>query len=443
MDDIALSELPVLSYPRTLGALTDSLGRAAESQALLLVNFDDLLELQAQLGFQASSALVSSLAGSFATALGGRAAALRLGDASCCVLVNGVRNGGHAMLAADKLLRVADAAMSESGLTVRPGLSIGVALCPGHATEAAGLLRKAQLAAAAARKRSRRSLVYDDGCAGLALQPAQLSLEFEHALETGALTVHYQPKVRIGDGQVSGAEALMRWLRDGKPVTTPEVFIPLAERAGLIHDTTWYALGNALRTSVALQGLHVAVNITPGMLHHREFSDMVETAVRSWNVARGVLTLELTEGALIADFDEATARLMRVRDLGVRVSIDDFGTGYSSLSYFKKIPADEIKIDKSFVRQLLQDKDNQRLVRTIIALAGQFELEVVAEGVEDRATLRTLAAMGCDHVQGHLFTAALDEDSLRSWLDQHAAGDAAGLREKNLPPSAFPTTRLR
>ena len=132
------------------------------------------------------------------------------------------------------------------------------------------------------------------------------------------------------------------------------------------------------------------------------------------------VTLEITEGALIADFNQATARLKQLRELGVRISIDDFGTGYSSLSYFKKIPADELKIDKSFVIGMLAEEADQRLVATIITLARQFKLDVVAEGVENQATLELLASMGCDYAQGYLFAPALNAEQLGVWLRRNS-----------------------
>ena len=224
------------------------------------------------------------------------------------------------------------------------------------------------------RARAARLQVFDESCAEQVLTPWELRDAFAGALRSGDLQVHYQPKLRVADGRAIGVEALMRWLRDGRPVATPDVFIPLAEEAGLIQDTTWYALSNSLQQAVGLEGIGVAVNITPAMLHHHDFVEMVRSAVSAWKVRSGGLTLEITEGALIADFDQATARLMQLRELGVRISIDDFGTGYSSLSYFKKIPADELKIDKSFVMRMLVDEADQRLVATIITLARQFGL---------------------------------------------------------------------
>jgi EAL domain-containing protein (putative c-di-GMP-specific phosphodiesterase class I)/GGDEF domain-containing protein len=416
------SERPLSAFEQVLHALSTHLASPQATHALLLVDVQDPLKLQAQLGFRASAALMSALSHEFETAVGARGAVLRLGETSFCVVVHGVRNQGHALLAAEKLYRAADHYLSAQTESLKPALHFGIALYPRDATEPEALVRKAQLASAAARSRSERAVVYDEGCGEHVLKPAQLGLAFAEALESGALSVHYQPKIRIDSGAVAGVEALMRWLAEGRPVATPDVFIPLAEEARLMNDVTWFALSNAVRTSDAIGDLNVAVNVSAGMLHHREFVEMMETAVQTWRIKPGRLTLELTEGALVADFAQATARLRRVRELGVRVSIDDFGTGYSSLSYFKKIPADEIKIDKSFVLRMIEDQADQRMVEAILSLARQFDLEVVAEGVENRETLDLLARLGCDYAQGYLFAAAMDEERLREWLSAAASG---------------------
>jgi EAL domain-containing protein (putative c-di-GMP-specific phosphodiesterase class I) len=222
--------------------------------------------------------------------------------------------------------------------------------------------------------------------------------------------------MQVSDGSVTGVEALMRWYEGADIVATPDVFMARADEAGLSHELAWMSLTNSLRFSQSLGGLPIAVNITPAVLHQKEFVEMVESALRAWDTAAGTLTLELTEGALVADFEEARSRLTHLRKLGVRVSIDDFGTGYSSLSYFKVIPADELKIDKSFILRMVEDSADQRLVTAIVALAHQFDLKVVAEGVETRECLELLRSLGCDCAQGYLFAAAMDEDRLRQWL---------------------------
>ena len=387
----------------------------------MLLDVADFPRLQTRLGFEASGVLLRSLSEHLSLALGDRGTVLRFGDASFCVLVRAIRNRGHATLAAERLARAIEQAMVDVAIVTSPQINIGIALYPLQATDAQDLLRKAQLAAAAVQARAARLQVFDESCAEQVLKGWALKDAFAEALQSGEVEVFYQPKVRIADGRAVGVEALSRWLRDGKPVATPDVFIPLAEEAGLIRDATWHVLSNSLQRAALWDGLHVAVNITPGMLHHNDFVEMIRSAVSIWSAKSGGLTLEITEGALIADFDQAAARLARVRELGVRISIDDFGTGYSSLSYFKKIPADELKIDKSFVIGMLADEGNQRLVQTIINLAHQFNLNVVAEGVENQASLDQLARMGCNYAQGYFFAPALNAEQVSLWLKRNLA----------------------
>jgi diguanylate cyclase (GGDEF)-like protein len=420
-DRTAVADVRGLSHRELLTALRDAIQGAEGSLALLLIDIADLPTLQARLGFEVSAALLQRLSERFSMALSERGIVLRFGEARFCVLVKAIRNRGHAILAAEKLARAAEEAMTDAEVTIAPEINIGIALYPLQAADAESLLRKAQLAAAAVHKRAARLQVFDESCTKQVLTPWELGDAFAEALRSGELQVHYQPKLRIADGRAVGVEALMRWMRDGRPVATPDVFIPLAEEAGLIQDTTWYALSNSLQQAAAREGLGVAVNITPGMLHHRDFVEMIRSAVSTWSVKSGGLTLEITEGALIVDFEQATARLARLRELDVRISIDDFGTGYSSLSYFKKIPADELKIDKSFVLRMLADEADQRLVETIINLARQFRLDVVAEGVEDQPTLDLLARMGCDYAQGYLFAPALSAEQLGVWLRRNSS----------------------
>jgi predicted signal transduction protein with EAL and GGDEF domain len=416
MHSNTLAKGSMLSHPELLVALSSALNGSGSSSALLLIDIADLPTLQARLGFELSAVLLESMSSHFALALGARGTVFRFGDGRFCILVDAIRNRGHAILAAEKLARAAEEAMNDADVVIAPDMNIGIALYPHQAADAESLLRKAQLAGAAVHKRHSRMQVFDDSCSNQVLKPWELGDAFAKALRSGELQVYYQPKLRITDGRAVGVEALMRWLKDDRPVATPDVFIPLAEETGLIQDTTWFVLSNSLQQAAAWKDLSVAVNITPGMLHHREFVEMVLSAVSTWNVKRGALTLEITEGALIADFAQATARLAQLRNLGVHVSIDDFGTGYSSLSYFKKIPADELKIDKSFVLRMLEDESDQRLVQTIINLARQFALEVVAEGVETQRTLDMLAGMGCHYAQGFLFAPALHKDQLQIWL---------------------------
>jgi EAL domain-containing protein (putative c-di-GMP-specific phosphodiesterase class I)/GGDEF domain-containing protein len=399
----------------------------AASIALLLIEVGEVARLQARLGIAEGTLLLESLFHRLVDAIAGRGSVIPLGDGRYCVLIGAIRNSGHAVLAGEKLVRTAEDAFNAANLALKPTLNIGISLYPVQAEQPETLLKLAQIATEAARKRGVRIVVFDDMCGTEVLSPWELGGEFAQALATGDLSVYYQPKVSMITGRPSGVESLMRWFRDGKTVAMPDVFIPLAEEAGMICGTTWYSLSNSLRMAAEYADLSVAVNITPGMLHHREFIDMIRTAVTTWSAAGNRLTLEVTEGALIADFAVATARLKKLRDMGLRVSIDDFGTGYSSLSYFKKIPADELKIDKSFVLGMATDSADRHLVQTIIGLSQHFKLEIVAEGVESRETFDALAAMGCHHAQGHLFSPALCSEKLKEWLRRNSRDLRVGL----------------
>jgi diguanylate cyclase (GGDEF)-like protein len=419
---VVASQPASLSHDELLQSVAAEIAAEGASVALLLVNIWNESEIQSRIGFVAGDLLLAGLTQSLAETLRGRGTVLRLGNAGFAVLARAVKNRGHAVLAAEKVWRTVLESPAVEVLATRPELSIGIALFPEHDRSPERLVRKAQLAAASARRRSQRVVVYDDQCAEQLLGQWELESEFDAALGSGEIEMHYQPKVRMLDRRAGGAEALMRWFREGRAATGPDIFIPLAESPRLLAAVTGYALNTALRQAAEWPAVGeaaapgVAVNVPPAMVHNREFIDMVRSALTTWKVASTRLTLEITEGALIADPQHAMAVLSKLRDLGVRISIDDFGTGYSSLSYFRKLSADELKIDKSFITTLLTEEADARIVRTIIALAQQFGLAIVAEGVEDEATFAALRELGCDYAQGWLFSRALPQQQFIAWL---------------------------
>lgn len=388
--------------------------------ALLLTEMHGIATIKSRLGFQGAGKIMEDLERTFNEALGGRGEVMRIGDSCFCVHVPAIRNTGHAKLAAEKLLRAVEQLNDPMLLALRRELGFGIALHPQHGDDAATLIRHGQLAAGEARREGSRTAVYEPRLDAEVLDSFLLADKYVDALHGGGLQVYFQPKVRISDGSASGAEALLRWFENGKTVAGPDRFTVVAEELGLMPETTWLVLNNALRMSAEYK-LPVAVNVTPGVLHHREFPDMISAALAAAQVAPEFLTLEITEGALIVDFGQAVERLQRLRSSGVRISIDDFGTGYSSLSYFRQIPADELKIDKSFVMRMVEDQADQRLVATIPALTKQFGLCSVAEGVETEATVELLRGMGCDYAQGFLYSRAVESAALGRWLTTRIA----------------------
>ena len=412
-------------YEKLLRRVDAVLADAHHPVGLIVLSFDDLSEIHARVGFAAGEKLMADLAAAIAGAVREKDQIVQIGDASFAVLLPGLKNKGHASLAAEKLQCVANEVIAQSGASIRPKIHLGISIYPLTAQTAAELVHRAQVAQSSARRTGVCVQMFEDSCLQRVHRDWELERRFANALDAGEIVMHYQPKVRIADGTPAGAEALMRWIQNGEPVATPDVFIPLSEAAGLVLPTTLYALNSAARQAALWPRreppLTVAVNVSPGMFAQRDFLEIVRGALSTWDLSPGRLTLEVTEGALVKDFAHAARLLNTLRDHGIRVSIDDFGTGYSSLSYFRKIPADELKIDKSFVQRMLHDDDDASIVRTIIGLARRFRLSIVAEGIEDARTLAALAEMGCDYAQGYVYSPALEDSAFVAWVGARAS----------------------
>jgi sensor c-di-GMP phosphodiesterase-like protein len=244
-------------------------------------------------------------------------------------------------------------------------------------------------------------------------------MQLDSAIQRGEMVMHYQPKVRLSDLRPIGAEALMRWNSSSRGTVSPDIFIPIAERTGQIKKLTMWALNTALRQSSEWQHdwgkLSVAVNLPGELATQRDLPDLVESALRLWGKDNIQLVLEITERSLM-DRVHGFDILAAIRALGVEISIDDFGTGYSCLAYFRDIPADELKIDKSFVTRMLTDRASADITSLVIDLAHRFGLTVAAEGVEDSATLDALRASGCDIAQGYLLGKPMPPAAFQEWL---------------------------
>jgi EAL domain-containing protein (putative c-di-GMP-specific phosphodiesterase class I) len=252
--------------------------------------------------------------------------------------------------------------------------------------------------------------------------PQRLALiaDLRAAVERRDLTVAFQPKVDPRTGAVVGAEALARWNHPSLGPISPDVFIPLAEHSGLVRPLTLHVLEVALRRRAvwarAGHDLHVAVNLSPNSLLEPDLPETVALLLAQTGNPPHLLTLEITEGTIMADPAGSMATLERLHALGVKLSIDDFGTGYSSLGRLRELPIHEVKIDKSFVQGIADDHRDRAVVRSVVQLGHALDLEVVAEGVEDVDTYEYLAHEGCDVVQGYLLSPPLPPDRFAEWL---------------------------
>jgi diguanylate cyclase len=259
--------------------------------------------------------------------------------------------------------------------------------------------------------------------------PLSLSLlgDLRRALDRDELVLYYQPKADLATGQVVGVEALVRWQHPTRGLIQPADFVPLAERTGLIHPLTNFVLGEALRQcrvwiDAGLQ-LPVAVNMSARNLLDVNFPGLAESLLDKWRVPPRMLQLEITENAMVSDPERARTGLQRLTELGVSISVDDFGTGYSSLSYLKDLPLQELKIDRSFVMDMRDHAANRVIVNSIVSLAQNLGLRVVAEGVQDQAAWSELSRLGCDVAQGYLLARPMVGNDVVGWRENWLAGN--------------------
>jgi EAL domain-containing protein (putative c-di-GMP-specific phosphodiesterase class I)/GGDEF domain-containing protein len=347
----------------------------------------------------------------------------RLGDRKFVFVLSNLRNEGHALLAANKILRAGGEPLVAGGQHATIRLSVGIAMFPAHGRAPEGLMQCAETALLEAWKTQQSIVVYAERLAGELAAGWDLETQLANALEHGDLVLAYQPKLSLAKLEVTGCEALMRWNRPDAGNVPPEIFIDLAEMTGQIDPLTRFAFQRAFRQlgewPKSLGQLGVAVNLTPSMISNPALVDMIQAAAGPGGLGR--LTVEVTENALMSDRERSHETLARLRELGARVAVDDFGTGYTSLAYLKRIPADELKIDKSFVMNMLADREDLRVVEQIIALGHGFGLEVVAEGVESAEAAAKLATMGCDYAQGFHFAKPLAPQDFPAWAREWRA----------------------
>jgi EAL domain-containing protein (putative c-di-GMP-specific phosphodiesterase class I) len=270
----------------------------------------------------------------------------------------------------------------------------------------------------------------------------ELRADLQRAIASDQLELHYQPVARLGDGQVSGLEALLRWNHPERGLVPPDQFIPFAEEMGLIVPIGRWVLREGCRQARALQDilpadppLSMAVNLSVKQLQHSDIVGDVRDALEQSGLAPASLTLEITETVMMTDTELAVKRLKELKDLGVRLAMDDFGTGYSSLSYLSKFPVDILKMDRSFLREDASP-ETAGLATAVVSLGETLDLEVVAEGIEQPEQWNTLRDLGCDLGQGFYFARPMNADATVEFLRaQHAAaGAVAGADTPTDPP---------
>lgn len=393
--------------------------RENKALSVLMIDLDHFKEVNDSLGHNTGDVLLQEVAHRLRAQLRGVDTVARVGGDEFAVLLPNT-DGRGAVLVAQKLLHALEPACTIDGNVLEIGGSIGIASFPDHAHDTTLLMRCADVAMYSAKRERNGFAVYqseDDKHT-----PTRLSLigDLRRAIERGELELYYQPKVTLDTGITEGFEALARWRHPVHGFVPPDQFIPLAEQTGLIRPLSLWVLDAALAQCALLQRQHpamtMAVNLSVRNLQDLDLPHQVFTLLDKWHVEPASLILEITESAVMAEAPHAEHALTALHEMGVQISIDDFGTGYSSLGHLRRFPIDEVKIDRSFIMDMIAHNDSGIIVRSVIDLAHKLGLKVTGEGVETEHVLALLRDLDCDRVQGYHFSRPMPAEEIAAWL---------------------------
>jgi diguanylate cyclase (GGDEF)-like protein len=402
--------------------LEDAIIRAKQEHralGLLQLEVGRNQELNETLGYREGDRLQQAIAARLVQTVGADNPVARIGECEYAVLMP---SGGaeQASQLAQKILVALYEPIDLSGLYLDARANIGIALYPGHGTDPDALIRRSASAMDQAKRSSTGYAVFQGDLDRECAQHLTLMSELRRAIEGNQLLLHYQPKLQIATNKVCGSEALVRWQHPRHGMLPPNDFIKLAESTGLITPLTYWVLDAALGQRYAWHEegdeRPISVNLSAHDLRDPKLIERIRGSFATWGAQTDWIEFELTESALMEDPVTALETLTRLKSLDTRLTIDDFGTGYSSLAYLQKLPVDSLKIDQSFVTRMLSDDDDSaKIVRSIVELAHNLDLEVVAEGVDNQETLTRLGNFGCDIAQGFSISQPLPGDKFRAW----------------------------
>jgi diguanylate cyclase (GGDEF)-like protein len=407
--------------------------RAETTLAVLYMNLDRFKVINDSLGHQAGDALLCLVADRLRAQLREGDSLARVGGDEFVALIENYENSIAVSACAQRVVEQLSAPYLLGKKDCHVTVSIGISTFPADGSDSQTLLKAADVAMYRAKETGRNNYQYYLPSMNVhTVERLELESDLRHALERGEFFLHYQPKVDMASGLITGVEALLRWKHPLRGLVPPLNFIPLAEETGLIVPIGEWVLATACARTKAWQGrglpkLSVAVNLSA-----RQFADTMLLAkltriIHASGLDPSLLELEITESVVMSNAEGAVGVLEQLKSIGVQIAIDDFGTGYSSLAYLKRFPIDILKVDRSFIRDIPADSGDMKITRAIIAMAHSLRLKVVAEGVETAQQLQFLRIQCCDAIQGYFLYRPLREDELADVLKRNRLGCSTSL----------------
>jgi diguanylate cyclase (GGDEF)-like protein len=390
--------------------------------ALLILKVCRIKDINTTYGFSTGDKYLEYVEGRLKLILRPTDILCRIGDHDFGLLLPALKNTAHASLAANKIISEFQHPVDIGGVLIPPRMVIGISVKPDHGDTLDELLHAATLALHLAEVNDEDYLMHqvskDETPASLILEN-----EMQFALDNDEFSLFCQPKINLQNQKIYGGESLIRWNSHKFGFINTQYMIDILESSRSLLPVTKWVLNGAIRQCIEYQNIipdfTIAINLSPSLLSHRTIVDVISSAVNIWSIDPSHLIIEVTEGAMMTNPRKSLKILNEIHDQGYGISIDDFGSGYSSLAYLKNLPADELKIDKSFVLNMVKDENDMSIVKAAVDLAHTLGLKTVAEGAEDKETMALLSEIGCDYVQGYYVSKPLPYDDFKLWLNNN------------------------
>ncbi len=421
-------------FQQRLEAAFNQSKRDHKPVGLILMDIDHFKDINDSLGHDIGDHLLIHVAEKLQGACRETDTVVRLGGDEFAIIATNLDRKRDSAVLGNKILSIFEKPLSIQGSQIKTGTSIGLAFFPDDAHSAEELLRKADMALYEAKRNGRATFkFFDASIENAARHKAEMQADLQRALANEEFELHYQPIIDIARNTVIGAESLLRWRHPSQGLIPPDEFIPIAEESRLIVPIGEWALRKAceqqaLWESSGLPSLNIAVNLSAVQFNERKLIQTVRDIMQETNIRKNRLTLEITESTLMETEGDVIAKLHSLKALGLKLAIDDFGTGYSSLAYLKRFPIHHLKIDREFVKDLPEDSHDVAIARSIIKMAHELEISVVAEGIEEPEQLSFLREAECNYGQGYHFGKPMTTEEFRDWLQRFAQNSVAPIR---------------